>query len=58
MSWTVTKPTRLATRWLREFLPLDGKSSIGGIWDALGMFASASELFLGLTQHQESCTTS
>jgi hypothetical protein len=54
----VSKLTRLATRWLRELLPLDGKSSIDGILDALGMFASASELFLGLTQHQKSCTTS
>jgi hypothetical protein len=41
-----------------RILPLDGKSFMDGIWDALGMFASANELSLGLTQHQKSCTTS
>jgi hypothetical protein len=54
----VSKLIRLATRWLREILPLGGKSSIDGIWDALGMFSSTNELFLGLTQHQKSCSAS
>jgi hypothetical protein len=55
----VSKPTRLATRWLLENFPLGGKfeSSIDSIWDALGMVVRVDELFLGLTQHQKSCTT-
>ena len=55
----VSKLSQLATRWLLEIFPLGGKpeSSIDSIWDALGMFVRVDELFLGLTQHQKSCTT-
>ena len=42
---------------LRNF-PLGGKPSIDDIWDALGIFSSANELFLSLTQYQKSCTKS